>query len=89
MSKVGGYLQPATPEENYQLCRVPRIEGLIGHDRMQKKMSNVPHQLTCLVKYSEFTQLISRYSTAATVLLVQHQLQCCLLELHYTVKDTP
>jgi hypothetical protein len=25
------------PEENYQLCRVPRIEGLIGHDRMQKK----------------------------------------------------
>jgi hypothetical protein len=24
------------PEENYQHCRVPRIEGLIGHDRTQK-----------------------------------------------------
>jgi hypothetical protein len=24
------------PEVNYQLCRVPRIEGLIGHDRMTK-----------------------------------------------------
>jgi hypothetical protein len=29
------------PEENYQLCRVPQIEGLIGHDRMQKKKNTL------------------------------------------------
>jgi hypothetical protein len=25
------------PEESYQLCRVPQIEGLISHDQTQKK----------------------------------------------------
>jgi hypothetical protein len=27
--------------ENYQLCRVPRSEGLIGHGRTQKKIPNI------------------------------------------------